>query len=411
MIVFPYDCNVLCRRAPHTRPPDRPGCDTAIPNGLPAMKRLIIASGVVAACLLHPVLPALTQDFPPALVITEPVKTIEFSQQLTLIGRSEARAQSRIVSTVSGPVLKVDAIEGVWISKGKPLVTVDATRIKMALAAKEAEAAQAQAEVVLAEKEFARVEDLYKQEILSERSLDQAAAEVTRSVERRKQLEAERDQLALDVYKATIRAPYGGHTVRKLVQIGEWVGPGTPVYEMVDLAVVKVTVDLPERHFGHVELGSSVSIFVSGDTATPFSGKVTGIAPQASTTTHTFPVIVSVPNDDGRLASGMLVRATVSLKGTFSSLAVSKDAIIRQGDQTMVYTIVDGKASPINVILSSSNGTMVAVKGEGLAEGIPVVVRGNERIFPGSPVQTPEDGKEQQESEGGSSEDATETNG
>lgn len=375
------------------------------------MTRILIAIVVIALCCLYAVPRVPAQDFPPALVITEPVKTIEFSQQLTLIGRSEARAQSRIVSTVSGPVLRIDALEGVWVSKGKPLVTIDATRIKMALAAKEAEAAQAQAEVTLAEKEFARVDDLYKQEILSERSLDQVAAEVTRSVERHKQLEAERDQLALDVYKSTIRAPYGGYTVRKLVQIGEWVGPGTPVYEMVDLAVIKVTVDLPERHFGNVALGSSVSIFVSGDATTTFSGKVTGIAPQASTTTHTFPVIVSVSNDDRRLGSGMLVRATISLKGTFSSFAVSKDAIIRQGDQTMVYTIVDGIATPINVILSSSNGTMVAVQGEGITEGMPVVVRGNERIFPGSPVQTPQDAQDSQENEGGTTEGATETSG
>ena len=130
-------------------------------------------------------------------------------------------------------------------------------------------------------------------------------------------------------------------------------------------------------------------------------GKVTGIAPQASETTHTFPVIVWVENTEGRLGSGMLVRATLSMKDKFDSLAVSKDAIIRQGEQTMVYTIVDGKAVPIMVMMSSSAGTMVAVAGEGLVEGMPVVVRGNERIFPGSPVRTPEDSEQQGGAAGG----------
>jgi RND family efflux transporter MFP subunit len=345
------------------------------------------------------------QDFPPALVITEPVQMLDFHQQLTLIGRSEARAESRIVAEVSGPVMKINALEGVWISKSRPLVTIDPQRIKLSLRAKEAEAAQAKAEAVLAEKEFARVDDLFRQEILSERSLDQAAAEVERSLERHKQLEVERDQLVLDIEKCTIRAPYGGYTIRQLVQIGEWVSPGTPVYEIVDLSVIKVTVDLPERHFGQVDMGSPVPIFVSSGGDSSIVGKVTGIAPQASETTHTFPLIVSVPNPEGRLGSGMLVKATVSLKGKFTSLAVSKDAIIRQGDRTLVYTIVEGKAAPINVITSSSNGTMVAVQGEGLADGMPVVVRGNERIFPGSPVQTPDAG--QKESEEKSEEAAT----
>jgi multidrug efflux pump subunit AcrA (membrane-fusion protein) len=53
----------------------------------------------------------------------------------------------------------------------------------------------------------------------------------------------------------------------------------------------------------------------------------------------------------------------------------------------MVYTIVEGKASPINVNTSSTDGKMVAVSGQGLTEGMPIVVRGNERIFPGSPVK------------------------
>ena len=32
-------------------------------------------------------------------------------------------------------------------------------------------------------------------------------------------------------------------------------------------------------------------------------------------------------------------------------------------------------------------GAMIAVEGEGLSEGMQVIVRGNERIFPGSPVK------------------------
>ena len=69
---------------------------------------------------------------------------------------------------------------------------------------------------------------------------------------------------------------------------------------------------------------------------------------------------------------------------------MSKDAIVRQGEQTMVYTIADGKAVPIPVIVGSTAGDMIAVTAEGLSEGMPVVVRGNERIFPGSPVRTAE---------------------
>ena len=344
------------------------------------------------------------QEMPPALVVTEPVTMVEFHDQLTLIGRSEAKAASRIVGEVSGRVMSIDAQEGVWLPKGGTLVTIDPRRVQLALEAKVAEAKQAMATAELAEKDLARAKDLYEQEILPESSLDANVAQATRAIERYHELEAERKQLQLDLENCSIRAPYPGYTVDQLVQIGEWVSPGTAVYEMVDLSVVKVTVDLPERNFLDVEIGSAVSILISRDDQNLVVGKVSGIAPQASSATHTFPVIVTVDNEEGRLGGGMLVRATVSLKRKFSSLAVSKDAIIRQGDQTLVYTIVDGKAMPVPVVISSSNGTLVAVQGEGLVDGMPVVVRGNERIFPGSPVMTPDAGQGEEEGSGESPE-------
>lgn len=361
------------------------------------MKKFILVN-LLFLCVLAASGVVWSQEMPPALVVTEPVKTIEFHDQLILIGRSEANAESRIVSEITGRVMAINAREGRWISRGKRLVTVDPKRIQLSLEAKQAETMQAKADADLAEKELARAENLFNQEILPERALDNTRATATRTIERFNQLEAERKQLELDLANSVIRAPYGGFTVRKLVEIGEWVNPGTPVYEMVDLSVMKVTVDLPERSFGKVAIGSPVTIHISGDNQNAMKGKVSGIAPQASQATHTFPLIVSVPNKEGRLGSGMLVKATVSLTGKFSSLAVSKDAIIRQGNQTIVYTIVDGKATPINVTTSSSNGTMVAVSGDGLENGMPVVIRGNERIFPGSPVQTSDEGEDTEES-------------
>lgn len=332
------------------------------------------------------------QDMPPALVVTEPVKQMEFHGQLTLIGRSEARAESQIVAEVSGRVKAIDAIEGRWISKGGPLVSIDRRKIRLALEAKKAQTAQAKADADLAQKELDRVQDMFDQNIAPQSRLDNAQADLIRTLARYDELDAERRQLEIDLDNCTIRAPYDGYTVRQLVQVGEGVSPGTAVYRMVDISVVKVTVDLPERYFGQVEIGSPVAVTVSGDKADPLSGQVSGIAPQASETTHTFPVIVEVPNKDGRLGGGMLVRATVSTRNRFTALAVSKDAIVRQGEQTMIYTVVDGKAARITVRVTSSSGSMVAVEGEGLAEGMPVVVRGNERIFPGSPVMTGAEG-------------------
>jgi RND family efflux transporter MFP subunit len=230
--------------------------------------------------------------------------------------------------------------------------------------------------------------------LISESNIDLDSAQAVAARERYNQLQAERDQIAHDVEKCNIKAPFDGYTGRQLVNVGEWVNPGTPVFEMIDPSQIKVTVDLPERYFGQLSLGSEVEITISSAASRSITGRVTGISPSAVEATHTFPVIVTVNNRDGRLGGGMLVKATLSLKNKFTSLAVSKDAIVREGLQTKVFKVVDGKAVPVTVLTSSSQADMIAVNGEGLSEGIPVVVRGNERIFPGSPVQiVGEDGK------------------
>jgi RND family efflux transporter MFP subunit len=330
---------------------------------------------------------AASAQAPPALVVTDTVTQREFHDQVTLVGRSEPRVFSRIVAEVAGRVTRIDAPEGNAITNGSALVSIASERIEYTLRAKKAEVVQGTTQEIMAQDYLRRSEELFKKNLIRQITLDSANAWAASAEARRQQLEAERDQLALDLRNCVVRAPYDGYTLRRLVDIGGWVSPGTPVYEMVDISTITVAVDLPERYYGRLAIGSDAAIGVSNDTLNTYPGTVTGIARNASAATHTFPVIIKVPNPDGVIAGGKLVHATLSFDETFSSLAVSKDAIIRNGLQTMVYTIVDGKAAPVNVLATSNDGVMVAVQGEGLSEGMPVVVRGNERIFPGSPVR------------------------
>ena len=342
------------------------------------------AATLPAVALMAPA--ALAQGMPPALVETAPIQELTFHEELTLVGRTEARRESRIVAEVAGRVKSLAAEEGREVRRGEALVTIDCRRIELILDAKTAETAQARADAELAEKELARARELVETSVFPERNLDSAEADERRTAERYRQLEAERRQLELDLEDCTIRAPFSGFTVSKLVDVGEWVEAGTPVFELVDLAVVKVTADLPERRYGQVSIGSPVTVTRAGDDA-PLAGRVTGIAPRASETTHTFPVIIEVDNDGGRLGSGMLVRAALALAETFVGLGVSKDAIVRQRERAVVFTVTGGVASEVAVRIRGTLGTLVAIEGDGLRAGQDVVVRGNERISDGSPVR------------------------
>lgn len=331
---------------------------------------------------------------PPTLVVTDQVSSMEFNDQVTLIGRTRARASSAIVAVIAGPVIEINVAEGVRVNRGDALMTLDPQKISLFYQAKQAEAKEARAKATLADQTLKRAEDLFAENAIAQSRLDSERAAAAAAKAHYEQLRAEEKILKLDLDNCTIRTPLTGYTIRKLVDVGEWVNLGDPVFEVVDLSEITITVDLPERHFGHLSIGSAVTIVVSGNKKNTVSGVVTGIAPKASSETHTFPVYITVDNNDGRLGGGMLVRATLSLNETFISLAVSKDAVIRQASGELIYTIADGKAAPISVRTGSTNGSMVAISGEGLKEGMIVVVRGNERIFPGAPVRIAGDSPE-----------------
>lgn len=329
-----------------------------------------------------------SQDFPPTLVVVDSVMSLTFHDQVTLIGRTKARSSSRIVSAVSGVIASIEATEGLPIARGEPLALVASDRISLLHMAKKAEAAQAKAQADLALNNLRRAEELFNEKAIAENRMDEERSAATAAFERYNQLSAEEKRLKIDLNNCVITAPYDGYTVRKLVDVGEWVSAGDPVFEIVDLAEIKITVDLPEKLFGKLSIGSSAKIIIAGKEKPTVSGVVTGIAPSASDVSHTFPVYITVDNSSGSLAGGMLVRVTLNMDQIFTSLAVSKDAIVNNGPSETIYTIVEGKAAPISVQSSSAQGDIIAISGEGLSLGMIVVVRGNERIFPGSPLRT-----------------------
>lgn len=352
--------------------------------------RLRIVFGIAVALVIADFTPTTVnaQGMPPTLVVTDSVRTLEFHEQITLVGRSEGSATSAVVAEVEGQVAAIVAPEGNPIKKGDVLIEIDGERKRLELLAKEGEFIEAREQADLAKKNLVRAEELFAKQLSREISLDSAKAWVKIAEGRLQKLTAERDRMAQDYADCKVKAPFTGFTSRRLVNVGEWVNVGTPVYEMVDINRLRIVADLPERYFGRLSTGSPVTIVASGDTTHPLQGAVTGVARSANEATHTYPVIIGVENPDGRVGGGALVKATLSLDQVFTSLAVSKDAIVRQGPQTMVYTIQEGKAAPIPVMTSAMSGDMVAISGQGLTSGMVVVVRGNERIFPGAPVRT-----------------------
>jgi multidrug efflux pump subunit AcrA (membrane-fusion protein) len=86
------------------------------------------------------------------------------------------------------------------------------------------------------------------------------------------------------------------------------------------------------------------------------------------------------------LIEGMSARVVLPTAKPKKTLVVPRDAVIPVFGQTVVYAVKDSKAQMIPVSVIGYQDLIAGIEGQGLAEGMQVVVKGNERLRNGQRV-------------------------
>jgi membrane fusion protein (multidrug efflux system) len=92
-----------------------------------------------------------------------------------------------------------------------------------------------------------------------------------------------------------------------------------------------------------------------------------------------------MPNPNGSLIDGQLVRVSVEADKPVDKVLVPQSALIVDQQGTYVFVVADGKAAVARVKLGGESGPYSIVE-DGLKGGEQVVVQGMESLRPGSPV-------------------------
>ena len=128
-------------------------------------------------------------------------------------------------------------------------------------------------------------------------------------------------------------------------------------------------------------------IGVVGRCGPRFEGRVVAIDPRVAPATRSVQLRARVPNRDGELYPGMAVRVRLIVGEIPGALVVPQEAVVRQGTKHMVY-VVDGAglAQPHEVELGQFFVDGVHVR-SGIAPGARIVVAGQQKLRPGSPIR------------------------
>ena len=201
--------------------------------------------------------------------------------------------------------------------------------------------------------------------------------------------EAQIEILKDDIQKKTVEAPFSGFVAKEHTQVGEWLPVGGAVVTLVDMAQIKIAVDVPERYTVHLHPQDGVRILVGNISSEPLPGKISAILPEGDPNARTFPVRVRVKNPGSKIKGGMEARVTFNLGTEKDALLVPKDAIVTAGTNRLVFVVAGQVVQPVMVQVLGYHDGSVAIEGP-VSPGDLVVIRGNERLRPGQPVRVVE---------------------
>ena len=313
------------------------------------------------------------------------VENRQVSEQISLIGTTAAVAESTVAAEIPGIVEQYPIKEGDFVKKGQLLAKLRTTYLNLRLKGARAARERVLANLKNAEKELARVSKLRDTNSVAEKAYDEALYAHRGLIQELLQNEAEIEQLVYEISQTTITAPFSGHVAHEHTQIGQWLATGSPVVTLIDLGQVLVTVDVPERYAVKLQPQGSADVAIRSLSEEMLIGNPYVILPEGNPAARTIPVKVQVNNPKFEIRSGMEARVTFSLGDLRIALLVPKDAIVTSGNNRSVFTLLDGKAQPVAVIVKGYYGGDVAVEGH-LKPGDRVVIRGNERLRPGQAV-------------------------
>jgi len=323
-----------------------------------------------------------TGGMPPAIVVVSEVHNGMIAPESEFVGTVYYKEVSDVASEVSGKVEEVLFEEGQRVNKDALLVRLSSDLLVKTLEAHRASHEQALAELEKAQSDLKRAENLYKEELIAEQLYDEPKFRAQGLEKKADSLQADVERLETEIKKKEIASPYKGIIIKKHTERGEWLSPGSVVATIANDEEIDIIAYVPESVIHHTRPGMPASVTSGGRELT---GEVIAIIPRGDISTRMFPVKIRLRNDSA-LIEGMEARVKLPTGKKENTLTVSRDAVITVRGNTVVYTVNDSKAMMVPVKVIGYDGMKAGIAGEVLADGMKVVVKGNERLRPGQSV-------------------------
>jgi membrane fusion protein, multidrug efflux system len=303
-------------------------------------------------------------------VAVESVKKGVLSEKVISTGTLEASEVLNLVSETQGKIIKIFREKGDRVSVGDIIAKVDDEVISANVLTAEANYAQF-------EKDVERLTRLSEENAVTKRDLEQVNIGL-------KKAKADLITARKALNNTSIKSPISGYVNNDYITVGQLLGGGSPVCEIVNNSKLKLNIKVSESEVYKIEVGQEVTIKLTVFPDKKFTGTITSIAEKADAAMK-FNVEITLNNDvDAHLKSGLYAEAELPVMN-HEQLIVSKAGIVGSMESPVVYVVENSIAVKRNLIIGQSNDKQVEVL-QGLSAGEQVIVSGQLNLKDGDDV-------------------------
>lgn len=317
---------------------------------------------------------------PPAKVVVGQVATEEVSTTQVVTGILYYERVSDISTEVVGLVEEVTISQGDHVEKDDPLVRLNTEILDREIALTRTRIAQIELRIKNTEKNFNRLDRLYKSSGVSEKDFDDALFAYQDAGKEKQVVEDTLAKLLIQQRRSVIKAPFSGIVLNKNVDSGAWVQPGKLLVSIGSSSDLFVRAPIAENLLQFIQLGEPLEVVLNAYNR-EVEGTVIGIDPVADLKTKNVFLKIKVPPMDF-VAQNMSANVFVPSSEKRQLSVFSRAAVIKSQGKDFVYTVKEGKAAILPVNIVAYLGKKVAVDNPYIVPGLPVVIEGNERLRP-----------------------------
>ncbi len=344
----------------------------------------LVALGVVSAVIV----PA-SRDISGAAQITQapPAKTIEvasmevmrvrrqtYGQELRINGFIQPARRVTLTARLSGTLASVEADVGTAVRAGDVIARFDTEALTLSLNRLIATTDAKAATLLRAQKDLERTRSLVAAGGVAQAKLTEIETDVAVLKAELRALQAEQAEAQRALNDAAVTAPFDGIVNSRRINPGQAVSINTELFEIVDIAQLDLVALIPPQESAGLSIGQAASIKIEGMPDEALLARLDRISPATLDNSRSLQVYLRLEHVVLGLRGGMFGHGSLQIDSHDNILAVPAAAIITEGGETLVRTIIDGAVhrQPVTLGTAKVGEDLVEVR-TGLSEGDAVI--------------------------------------